>query len=243
MKSINKATLFNDVHFSGVMTLPGGYELITLYPGGSFLWYYLVNSQSCVIFSGKDFKGSPLYNIDSIENIISLLGFLTLKPGDTDSEYFAKYTREQFDFAASNESEEIKNWISDFENGETESAKEYARQWCEFRYRQDMTPRHGLYNVTLNAAENHNSDCDILQAQISPDEMITYIHTVNTVTAAIVGASRGMEYYRGENYVKGSNKRSYSRMYQRAAIPKKYRAAWDELKYLYSHVYDKRTGA
>ena len=37
-----------------------------------------------VIFAGDDFYPSPLYAIDSLETVYSLLGFLSLQYGDTD---------------------------------------------------------------------------------------------------------------------------------------------------------------
>jgi hypothetical protein len=48
-----------------------------------------------VIFEGADFNGSPLHADDSDETMRSLLTFLTLRPGDTDKEYFADYTEIQ----------------------------------------------------------------------------------------------------------------------------------------------------
>ena len=50
------------------------------------------------LFEGEDFGCSPLHAIDSDETIAALLGFLTLRPGDTDSEYFADYTPRQLEF-------------------------------------------------------------------------------------------------------------------------------------------------
>jgi len=42
---------------------------------------------------------SPLYAVDSDEALRALLGFLTLRPGDTDREYFDGYTPAQLAFA------------------------------------------------------------------------------------------------------------------------------------------------
>jgi hypothetical protein len=50
------------------------------------------------IFEGEDFAGSPLHADDSDETLRSLLGFLTLRPSDTDREYFENYTERQMDF-------------------------------------------------------------------------------------------------------------------------------------------------
>jgi hypothetical protein len=50
------------------------------------------------LFTGEDFACSPLHAIDSDECIATLMGFLTLRPGDTDAEYFANYTPTQLEF-------------------------------------------------------------------------------------------------------------------------------------------------
>lgn len=68
--------------------------------GKSILRYRLVSNQHGVIFEGEDFACSPMHAIDSDDCVKSLLGFLTLKPGDTDDEYFENYTQKQLDFCA-----------------------------------------------------------------------------------------------------------------------------------------------
>lgn len=52
-----------------------------------------------LLFTGEDFAGSPLHADDSDACVRSLMTFLTLRPGDTDSDYFANYTPEQIGFA------------------------------------------------------------------------------------------------------------------------------------------------
>lgn len=56
------------------------------------------NGRAETVFEGEDFCCSPLYAIDSDEAVYGLLGFLTLRPGDTDSEYFEDYTPRQLEF-------------------------------------------------------------------------------------------------------------------------------------------------
>lgn len=51
-----------------------------------------------LIFTGEDFAGSPMHADDSDEIVASVLGFLSLKPGDTDQEYFDRYTPEQLEW-------------------------------------------------------------------------------------------------------------------------------------------------
>jgi hypothetical protein len=52
-----------------------------------------------VLFEGSDFHCSPLHAIDSNETVAALMGFLTLRKGDTDVEYFADYTPEQLGYS------------------------------------------------------------------------------------------------------------------------------------------------
>lgn len=51
-----------------------------------------------ILFEGEDFGCSPLHGIDSDDCVKSLMNFLTLRPGDTDAEYFANYTQVQKDY-------------------------------------------------------------------------------------------------------------------------------------------------
>lgn len=64
--------------------------------------YSLVESRNGIkttIFEGADFKPSPLHSIDGDETVKALMGFLTLRPGDTDREYFESYSETQLEFA------------------------------------------------------------------------------------------------------------------------------------------------
>ncbi len=67
--------------------------------GKSILGYEFRTPDDEMLFAGEDFSASPLHAIDSDETLRALLGFLTLRPGDTDSEYFESYTPEQMAFA------------------------------------------------------------------------------------------------------------------------------------------------
>jgi hypothetical protein len=77
--------------------------------------YSLVNAEGVELFAGKDFQSSPLNNPTGFNAALGLVGFLTLKPGDTDREYFDGYTPEQMAFAEAaaeyceNEWEELLN--------------------------------------------------------------------------------------------------------------------------------------
>ncbi len=50
------------------------------------------------LFKGEDFGCSPLHAADSDDCLRSLLSFLTLRPGDTDADYFEHYTPAQLLF-------------------------------------------------------------------------------------------------------------------------------------------------
>jgi hypothetical protein len=67
--------------------------------GRNLVGYRLSEVGGEVLFTGEDFSPSPHIAIDADEVIACLVGFLTLKPGDTDPDYFAKYTQAQLDFA------------------------------------------------------------------------------------------------------------------------------------------------
>ena len=51
-----------------------------------------------MVFEGAEFGCSPCHAIDSDEACAAIMGFLTLRPGDTDSEYFENYTQFQLDY-------------------------------------------------------------------------------------------------------------------------------------------------
>jgi len=61
--------------------------------------YEFKDPRGAVLFRGDDFGPSPMHADDSDATLRALLGFLTLRPGDTDREYFADYTPAQMAFA------------------------------------------------------------------------------------------------------------------------------------------------
>jgi hypothetical protein len=66
--------------------------------GKSMLSYQFYHKEQ-LVFEGDDFGCSPMYCIDSDNAVAALLHFLSLKPGDTDREYFEDYTEQQLEFA------------------------------------------------------------------------------------------------------------------------------------------------
>jgi hypothetical protein len=87
------------------------YQLIRVWKAGEFLlklWdthrsdrygksilAYKLYDNGRLIFKGDDFHCSPLRAIDSNETVASLLAFLSLKPGDTDPEWFEGFSPAQ----------------------------------------------------------------------------------------------------------------------------------------------------
>lgn len=68
--------------------------------GGKCVLGYRLSMGRVVLFEGADFCCSQMHSIDSDEMIAALMGFLTLRPGDTDAKYFADYTAEQLAYCA-----------------------------------------------------------------------------------------------------------------------------------------------
>lgn len=67
--------------------------------------YELCAPNGIAVFRGVDFGPSPCHADDADETLRALCGFLFLRPGDTDAEYFASYSDRQRAFAESAECE------------------------------------------------------------------------------------------------------------------------------------------
>ena len=86
--------------------------------GRTCIRYELRDPAGAVLFAGDDFRPSPMHADDADETLRGLLGFLTLRPGDTDREYFADYSPAQLAFAESSECELLAFAYSDDGEGE-----------------------------------------------------------------------------------------------------------------------------
>jgi hypothetical protein len=64
-------------------------------PDGRIRYRYVLEQDGDVIFDGDDFRTGCWAEVDYAEAARSLLGFLTLREGDTDADYFDRYTPEQ----------------------------------------------------------------------------------------------------------------------------------------------------
>lgn len=91
-----------------------GFRLTLYYTGGERLEYRFTDKGK-VIFTGNDYRPSPMHAIDSLESVYGLLGFLSLQPGDTDKEYFDKYSEDQLAWSESGRAEELSLLVNDFE--------------------------------------------------------------------------------------------------------------------------------
>lgn len=82
--------------------------------GASILAYKFWHD-GALIFEGSDFAPSPLHAIDSDAAMYALLGFLALRPGETDATYFASYTPEQLAFVSAH-ADDLSLLVYAFEN-------------------------------------------------------------------------------------------------------------------------------
>lgn len=57
-----------------------------------------LNGKRTVLFEGDDYGCAPGHAIDSDAAVEGIMSFLTLRPGDTDADYFAGYTDEQREY-------------------------------------------------------------------------------------------------------------------------------------------------
>jgi len=76
---------------------------------------YVLKWDGKKVFEGDDYFPAPSTAIDSLEAIATLLGWLTLQKGDTDDEYFEKYTPLQWEWTASRACEIAKLWADERE--------------------------------------------------------------------------------------------------------------------------------
>ena len=73
--------------------------------------YVFMNPQKEIVFKGHDFYIPAHMESESMDTALALLSFLTLQDGDTDSEYFDKYTDKQLAFR---DSVDCQNLMADF---------------------------------------------------------------------------------------------------------------------------------
>ena len=81
--------------------------------GREYLKYVLYDDND-IIFQGNELN-TPLAHND-MDSVMALLSFLTLQPGDTDGEYFKAYTPKQLEWIESDNAQELRYIIYDYEN-------------------------------------------------------------------------------------------------------------------------------
>jgi hypothetical protein len=91
-----------------------GYKVKLYYRGIENLGYEFF-FKGKLIFEGQDYRPSPMFpGIESIDSVYGLLGFLCLKPGDTDEDFFKDYTPEQMKFAME-QGDDLSIMVNNFE--------------------------------------------------------------------------------------------------------------------------------
>jgi hypothetical protein len=90
------------------------YDTLTTDRYGKSVLAYRFFHRGRLLFAGADFHGSPLHAVDADATVAGLLAFLSLKPGDTDPEYFEDYTPEQLAFARA-EGENLSLYVEELE--------------------------------------------------------------------------------------------------------------------------------
>lgn len=59
---------------------------------------YRLTMDSRTLFEGDDYGCSPMHCIDSDASVEGIMGFLTVRPGDTDPEFFKDYAPAQLEY-------------------------------------------------------------------------------------------------------------------------------------------------
>lgn len=105
-----------------------------IYQGTDKLKYYVFRGDK-LFFYGNEFRPAPAYGIDSLEAIVSLLGFITLGIHDTDTEYFKEYTPEQLEWANGyGDREQLSGLLSDFDNDAEPKYQADAKRYFERQF-------------------------------------------------------------------------------------------------------------
>lgn len=118
-KSIMKELLADDNTLSQLTLEELGIELFLVYQGNERLSYYMFLKGS-LLFAGYSFRPAPVHGTYSLEASVSCLSFLAVQEGDVESKYFAKYTEDQLAWCRSFECEQLKGFIGDFDDKDSE---------------------------------------------------------------------------------------------------------------------------
>lgn len=130
-------------------------QIYLTYQGTDKVIYHAFKD-GAILFTGNDFKPAPNNNIDSIQSCVDLLGFLTCQPGDTDSEYFDKYTATQMAWAKSYECEQLKCLLMDFEDNKSEYHDDAVINLTQ--YFNLVTQQTNKYQLAAREGREYSSD-------------------------------------------------------------------------------------
>lgn len=78
---------------------------------------YELKDGDTVLFSGNDLAPAPGFELSHRVVVSDVIGFLTLKKGDTDPEFFDNYTPDQMEWTRSDRCEELQMLGLDIEEG------------------------------------------------------------------------------------------------------------------------------
>lgn len=96
---------------------------VNIYWNGGERTSYSFFIDGIVAASGNDFRPSPIHYIDDINSMVSLLGFLTVRKGDTDDEYFKDHSVKHLEWLDGNHCEDLRLLIDDFDSNSQYSSK------------------------------------------------------------------------------------------------------------------------
>lgn len=80
---------------------------------------YVLTDGGVVVFADTDFRPPPLHAVDSARTVEAIAGFLAMRPGDTDEDYFATYTTAQQEWTETDGPDRLESLIADLP-GDTE---------------------------------------------------------------------------------------------------------------------------
>lgn len=95
------------------------------------IMYSFTNPADEILFSGKDFYIPNHIKPESKEAAIQLLGFLTLREGDTDADWFDNYTPAQLQFSRSQDCENLQSIVYDYENAAYETGEGFPNSYVQ----------------------------------------------------------------------------------------------------------------
>jgi hypothetical protein len=110
-----------------LQTFKHGDIAVDLFYKGSEYLPFTVHLKGELIYEDDSFRPSPLYGIDNPQTMASLLGFLTVRRGDTDDDYFeARNCPKLLEWAENDE--EVRSMLYDYEQRDDAS---FLAEFCE----------------------------------------------------------------------------------------------------------------